>query len=168
MIAGNLCSNGKGVVPVVILTTDDFDATTVDHTTVQFGDAFESHANKKGVTRHEEDFDGDGDIDLVFHFRVGETGYDCDTAETVLTGATFGGQLIAAGGIPAFGRDFAIGQDWTSGEALRFWFYGTGSGDRIGVTLKDNRVPDPGPAAWSLAWSDEFNEPAGTPPNPAN
>jgi beta-glucanase (GH16 family) len=168
VIAGNLCSNGKGVVPVVILTTDDFDATTVDHTTVQFGDAFESHANKKGVTRHEEDFDGDGDIDLVFHFRVGETGYDCGTAETALTGATFGGQLIAAGGNPAFGRDFAIGQDWTSGEALRFWFYGTGSGDEIGVTLKDNRLPDPGTAGWSLAWSDEFNESAGTPPNPAN
>jgi beta-glucanase (GH16 family) len=168
VIAGNLCNNGNGVVPVAILTTDDFDATTVDHTTVRFGDAQETHSNDNGVTRHEEDFDGDGDIDLVFHFRARETGYDCDTAETVLTGSTFGGQPIGAGGELAFGRDFAIGQDWSSGEALRFWYYGTGSGDEIGVTLKDNRAPDPGPSGWSLSWSDEFNESAGTPPNPAN
>jgi beta-glucanase (GH16 family) len=156
------------VVPVALLTTDDFDATTVDHTTVRFGDATEAHANKKGVQRHEEDFDGDGDTDLVFHFRVNETGYDCDTTDTVLTGSTFSGQAVGAGGTIAFGRDFAIGQDWTRGEALRFWFYGTGSGDQIGVMLEDNRAPDPGPSGWSLVWSDEFNDPAGTPPNPAN
>jgi beta-glucanase (GH16 family) len=168
VIAGNLCSRGNGIVPVVILTTDDFDATTIDHTTVRFGDAQEAHSNQNGIIRHEEDFEGDGDVDLIFHFRVDETGYDCDTAETVLTGATYGGPPIGAGGDLAFGRDFAIGQDWTSGEALRFWFYGTGSGDEIGVTLKDNRAPDPGPSGWSLAWSDEFDGPAGTPPNPAN
>lgn len=164
VIAGNLCSNG--VVPVALLTTDDFDATTVDHSTVRFGDAAETHRNRNGVLRHEEDFDGDGDIDLLFHFRASETGYDCSTADTALTGSTFGGMLIAAGGDYAFGRDFAIGQDWSDGEALRFWFYGTGSGDEIGVTLKDNRAPDPGPSGWSLAWSDEFNEPAGTQPDP--
>ena len=66
----------------------------------------------------------------------------------------------------AFGLDFALGQDWSNGEALRFWFYGTGSGDEIGVTLKDNRAPDPGPTGWSMVWSEEFNDPAGTPPNP--
>ena len=168
VIAGNLCNQGNGVVPVAILTTDTFDATTVDHTTVRFGDAAEAHSSKKGIKRHEEDFDGDGDIDLVFHFRVDETGYDCSTTETVLTGATYSGQTIGAGEAAAFGRDFAIGQDWSRGEALRFWFYGTGSGDEIGVTLKDNRAPDPGPSGWSLVWSDEFNEPGGTPPNPAN
>jgi beta-glucanase (GH16 family) len=66
----------------------------------------------------------------------------------------------------SFGQDFALGQDWSNGEALRFWFYGTGSGEDIGVTLKDNRAPDPGPAGWSMVWGEEFNEPAGTPPNP--
>lgn len=69
---------------------------------------------------------------------------------------------------PAFGRDFAIGQDWSLGEGLRFLYYGQGSGETITVELLDNRAPDPGPAGWSLVWSDEFNEPAGTPPNPAN
>jgi beta-glucanase (GH16 family) len=167
VVAGSLCNRGKGVVPVVILTTDDFDATTVDHTTVRFGDATEAHSSTTGPTRHEEDFEGDGDIDLVFHFRVAETGYDCNATDTVLTGETFGGQWIAAGGSLAFGRDFPMAQDWTDSEALRFWFFGTGSGNEIGVTLKDNRVPDPGPLGWNLSWSDEFNEPAGTPPNSA-
>ena len=65
-------------------------------------------------------------------------------------------------------HDFALGQDWTGTESLDFWFKGTGSGEEVTVTLKDNRAADPGPSGWNLAWSDEFDEPAGTPPNPAN
>ncbi len=65
-------------------------------------------------------------------------------------------------------HDFALGQDWTGTETIDFWFNGTGSGEQVGLTLKDNRAPDPGPSGWSLVWSDEFDEPAGTPPNPAN
>jgi beta-glucanase (GH16 family) len=34
--------------------------------------------------------------------------------------------------------------------------------------LLDNRAPDPGPSGWSLVWSDEFDDPAGTPPRPAH
>ena len=67
-----------------------------------------------------------------------------------------------------FGRDFAIGQDWTGTDTIDFWFKGTGSGEPITILLKDNRAPDPGPSGWSLVWSDEFDDPAGTPPNPAN
>jgi len=168
VIVGNLGNKGKGVVPIAILTTDSFDATTVDHTTVRFGNASETHGNKHGLKRHEEDFDGDGDIDLVFHFRVSETGYDPDEDEMVLSGMTFDGLPFGSAAQAAFGRDFPIGRDWSQGEALRFWYFGTGGGDEIAVTLKDNRAPDPGPAGWSLAWSDEFDDPAGTPPNPAN
>jgi beta-glucanase (GH16 family) len=170
VVGGGLCNQGNGVVPVAILTTDSFDATTVDHNTVRFGDAAETHRDKKTgeARRHEEDYEGDGDIDLVFHFRFEETGYDCDTAQPTLTGETFDGQIIVAGGEGGLAHDFAIGQDWTRGEALSFWFYGTDSGDAITVQLKDNRAPDPGPDGWSLVWSDEFDDPAGTPPNPAH
>ena len=75
------------------------------------------------------------------------------------------GQAVSAGSIV---RDFPIGQDWTGTESLDFWFKGTGSGDPVTVTLKDNRAPDPGPSGWNLAWADEFDDPAGTPPNPDN
>ena len=69
----------KGVVPVAILTTDDFDATSVDHTTVVFDGVFELHLKKKTgqPKRHEEDVDGDGDIDLVFHFELQATTIQC-------------------------------------------------------------------------------------------
>ena len=57
------------------MPTDDFEATTVDHTTVTFEGAIEMHVNKKtGVARrHEEDVDGGRDTDLVLHFRLGDT-----------------------------------------------------------------------------------------------
>ena len=90
------CNDDKGTIAVAILTTDDFDATTVDHTTVTFEGAGETHVNKKtGVARrHEEDVDGDGDTDLVLHFRLGDTDLTCDSTEGTLTGETFDGQAI--------------------------------------------------------------------------
>jgi beta-glucanase (GH16 family) len=166
---GSLCNNGNGVIPVVLLSTETFDATTVDHTTVTLGGASETHLDKKnGVAkRHEEDVDGDGDIDLVFHFRFNETGLTCDSDSLPFNGHTFDGQPITAGGSAAsLSRDFAIGDDWSHGEALTFWYYGNNSGEAVSVHLKDNRAPDPGPAGWEMVWSEEFNEPAGTPPNP--
>jgi beta-glucanase (GH16 family) len=71
-------------------------------------------------------------------------------------------------GLGAAIRDFPAGQDWTGTETLDFWFDGTGSGEDVTVVLKDNRAADPGPAGWDLVWSDEFDEPAGSPPNPDN
>ncbi len=53
----------KGVVPVAILTTDSFDAGTVDPKTVQFAQAVP-------VRWTLEDVDGDGDKDMLFHFNT--------------------------------------------------------------------------------------------------
>ncbi len=90
------CNNDQGVITVAILTTEDFDATTVDHATVTFEGASETHVNKKTdqPRRHEEDVDGDGDTDLVFHFRMGETELNCDSTEGILSGQTFDGEAI--------------------------------------------------------------------------
>lgn len=90
------CNNDQGVIPVAILTTQDFDATTVDHTTVSFKGASETHVNRRSgePRRHEEDADGDGDTDLVFHFRMGETVLDCSSTEGILTGEAFDGTPI--------------------------------------------------------------------------
>ena len=90
------CNNEKGMIAVAILTTEDFDATAVDHTTVSFEGASHAHVDRKSgePRRHEEDVDGDGDIDLVFHFRLGDTDLTCDATEGTLMGATFDGQAI--------------------------------------------------------------------------
>jgi hypothetical protein len=90
------CTTEDEVISVAILTTDHFDATMVDHTTVTFEAASETHVDRRSgePRRHEEDVDGDGDIDLVFHFRLGETDLDCDSTEGILTGETFDGQSV--------------------------------------------------------------------------
>ena len=81
------------MIPVAILTTDSFDATTVDPTTVLFGatgtEAAPVHAALKDV-------DGDGDIDVILHFHTGETGIQCGDTSASLTGETLSGELIAA------------------------------------------------------------------------
>lgn len=69
---------------------------------------------------------------------------------------------------PMFYRDFAIDQDWSLSEGMTFLYYGQGTGEEITVQIKENRAADPGPSGWDLTWADEFNEAAGTPPNPEN
>ncbi len=168
-VDGRICKGGTGVIPMVVYSTDAFDATTIDHNTFTLGAAHEMHRDKKTglARRHASDVDGDGDLDLVFHFRFSETGLPCDPKVVPINGSTYSGQPLTGGGsVAGFGRDFAIGQDWTGAEALSFWHYGQATGDEITVELLDNRASDPGPAGWSLAWADEFNDPAGTPPNP--
>ncbi len=172
-VRGGVCQpNGKpgrGLAQFALLTTDSFDALSIDHTTVTLGDASEFHTrgSNDAPLRHEKDVDKDGDLDLVFHFRGDQTGLPCDTTEWPLAGLTYDGTPITTGGSDArLTRDFALGRDWSDGESLSFWFYGSGSGVPITVELKDNRAPDPGPAGWELTFSEEFDDPAGTVPDP--
>lgn len=81
----------EGVIPVAILTTDDFDATTVDPMTVAFGPA---GANEAHGCSHFSDVDFDGDVDLMLHFRTQETGIQPGDTEACLTGQTLDGQAI--------------------------------------------------------------------------
>jgi dipeptidyl aminopeptidase/acylaminoacyl peptidase len=81
----------KGNIPVAILTTEDFDATTVDPLSVEFGPYGATESHGRG---HIEDVDGDGDDDLVLHFRTQDTGIQCGDTSASLTGETFGGQMI--------------------------------------------------------------------------
>ena len=86
----------RGIFDVAILTTESFDATTVDHTTVTFEGAKEIHFDWRtgGLRRHEIDVDRDGDIDLLFHFRLGDTDLKCNSTEGTLIGETFDGIVI--------------------------------------------------------------------------
>ena len=84
-------TKSKGKIPVAILTTDSFDATTVDPTTVLFGPTGSEVAPVHWAT---EDVNGDGDIDLVLHFVTQHTAITCGNASASLTGATFSGVKI--------------------------------------------------------------------------
>ena len=80
----------KGVIPVAILTTDTFDATTVDPTTV-FGP---TGTEAVPVQVALDDVDGDGDTDMILHFNTQDTGIQCGDTSASLTGETFSGQPI--------------------------------------------------------------------------
>ena len=77
----------KGVVPVAVLTTEGFDARSVDPTSVLFADA-------DPVRWALEDVDGDGDMDLVLHFKTQELELGVASIEATLTGSTYAGQDI--------------------------------------------------------------------------
>lgn len=81
----------RGRIAVAILTTDAFDATAVDPTTVLFG---ATGIEAAPVHSAMEDADGDGDTDLVLHFITRDTGITCGDDFASLTGALFAGPKI--------------------------------------------------------------------------
>lgn len=83
-----------GKIPVAILTTSDFDAATVDPATVRFGATGTEAAPVHSAL---EDVDGDGDADMILHFKTQETGIACGATSAILTGETQGGQAIEGG-----------------------------------------------------------------------
>lgn len=80
----------KGVIPVAILTTGSFDASTVDATSVRFGPN-----NAVAVHYAREDVDGDEDLDLILQFVTQQSGIQCGDTSASLSGQTSGGQSIA-------------------------------------------------------------------------
>ena len=85
-----------GVVPVAILSTAEFDATTVDPATVALaGSNVAIRGKGDRLMTNEEDVDGDGLADLVL--QVETENLDPDTfqdGEAVLTGFTIGGMKV--------------------------------------------------------------------------
>lgn len=78
------CTNPRGIIPVAIVTTDDFDATSVNPFSVEFGPNGAGVVHSKA--KHVEDVNGDGRDDLMLHFRFGETNLTCES----LTGEIYG------------------------------------------------------------------------------
>jgi len=77
----------KGVIPVAILTTDEFDAATVDPDTVLFAGAAPVHYAM-------EDVDHDGDMDMILHFNTQETDIRPGDTEATLTAQTYDGKAF--------------------------------------------------------------------------
>jgi methenyltetrahydromethanopterin cyclohydrolase len=81
--------SSKGVVPVAVLTTDEFDAAGLDTTTLLFAGASPRRCSL-------EDVDSDGDEDLVCHFPTQDlTELDDDSTEATLEGQTTGGTPVS-------------------------------------------------------------------------
>jgi hypothetical protein len=76
-----------GVVPVAVLTTDGFDASTLDPVTVVL-------AGAAPLRWAMEDVDSDGDLDRMFHFQIQELDLNADSIDVALTGQSFGGILV--------------------------------------------------------------------------
>jgi concanavalin A-like lectin/glucanase superfamily protein len=81
----------NGVIPVAVLSTQTFEATTVNPSSVRFGPGGARDAHTEGYI---EDVNHDGKPDVVFHFRTQATGIKCGDASAFLTGQTLDGQAI--------------------------------------------------------------------------
>ena len=81
----------NGVIPVAILTTSTFDATSVAPSTLRFG---ASGTEAAAVHAALEDADGDSDLDMILHFRTQDTGILCGATSASLAGQTLDGQPI--------------------------------------------------------------------------
>jgi hypothetical protein len=74
----NINLKSQGVVPVAALSTEQFDATTIEPTTARFAGAEPAHWSL-------EDVDDDGDLDVIFHFRTQELDLSEESTEATLT-----------------------------------------------------------------------------------
>jgi hypothetical protein len=81
----------KGVIPVAILTTDEFDAASIDGATVRFGPDSAKPVHGEG---HLEDVNDDDMLDWVGHFKTQVTGIKSTDVEAVIIGQTEGGEDI--------------------------------------------------------------------------
>jgi uncharacterized delta-60 repeat protein len=87
--------SSAGTIPVAILSTSSFDATTVDPTSVCFGDA-EAPAQRDCTMTYQslQDVDGDVRLDLLLHFDTKQTGIDLGDTQACLTGRTSTGLTV--------------------------------------------------------------------------
>lgn len=85
------------VIPVAILTTEAFDAATVDPASVCFGSASDPSkrdCTEKHGTGHLEDVNADGRADLLLHYETEQTGIAAGDTHACLTGRTLSGVAI--------------------------------------------------------------------------
>ncbi len=80
----------RKLIPVAVLGSIEFDATQVDFSTVTFGPGDASPVHQG----HVKDVNGDGFMDMKFHFKTKLIGIECGDTEASLAGETFSGESI--------------------------------------------------------------------------
>ncbi|NEU57460.1 hypothetical protein [Halorussus sp. MSC15.2] len=93
VVPGKVNPRSHGRLPVVVRSTDEFDATALAPGSVAFGPE-DGTERASPVKRIQTDADGDGRTDLKFHFRTDATGIDWDTDRVRLTGVTESGRAV--------------------------------------------------------------------------
>lgn len=81
----------RGVLPVAVLSSEDFNAADVDFSSLRFGPGDARTAHNRG---HFEDVNRDGLLDLVAHFRMKDTGLECGDDSAQLEGVTTAGTFF--------------------------------------------------------------------------
>ncbi|UPV73110.1 hypothetical protein M0R89_11175 [Halorussus limi] len=87
ILPGKVNPRSHGRLPVVVRSTDEFDATRVARGSVEFGPSAAGPVKRIRT-------DADGRADLKLHFRLDATGIDWDTDEVELTGETESGREV--------------------------------------------------------------------------
>ena len=83
----------RGMLPVALLSSRDVDATTIDAAGVRFG---ATGQEATAVRSMREDVNRDGKVDVMFLFRMQETGIGCGHTSASLTGTTTKGVAVEA------------------------------------------------------------------------
>jgi dipeptidyl aminopeptidase/acylaminoacyl peptidase len=87
----------RGFIPVAILSSADFDATSVDLSSVRFGDAEDASQRAAAQQRaNRGDANGDGRVDLLMYFAIRHTGIDPGDTRACLNGTTLAGTAFQA------------------------------------------------------------------------
>ena len=84
--------SSRGVVPVLILGSDELDVGSLDPHSLVFGPDAAALAHRNGP--HLLDHDGDGRQDLLLHFRVEESGLLPEDEEACVGGETWDGDPV--------------------------------------------------------------------------
>jgi hypothetical protein len=81
----------QGVIPVAILTTPQFDAASIDSTTIRIGPT----GTEAGVFKaNMDDVDRDKDVDMMILIRVSDMQVKCGDTTIRLTAKTKAGQSV--------------------------------------------------------------------------
>ena len=118
------------------------------------------------------------DPDLISDFGDGPGAFEAGTGTTVRTP-----ELLVDGDDARPGQDpfervlafawdeagavhahFPQAMDASHADGIELWYHGDGSGRSVRVTVLEGRDET---RPWTLAWSDEFDGPAGAPPDPS-
>jgi hypothetical protein len=93
----------KGKIPVALLSSDDFDPSTINTASLTFGET----GDEKSLSfcnHGQHDFNKDGHADLVCHFNVQQGGFNENSTMGVINGKTVDGTAFTGNGVLKAGQ----------------------------------------------------------------